>query len=273
MDFKEGDVYYAKTPIYTSIRRLSQDGDALRSTSRIVVEHFSSAPNVKFLITAASSKFLGTEIVRLAYPHEVYWLEECEKAGELVKPYGSRIMPYEDKNEYPAVYDPLYKIGDIVKVLNDGLVFPTHPVRQAFGFSSDYTVAKNSFLKIVSITSINDRVRVVIGQDVVNPTEHVIIDINGITLATGSEARYFNEELERLLKKVNAFQPVMETQQSNNNQDGNTEISPTIPIKIERLVPRVTSGQRPTGSTIRARTSKRTVESRCIIYNQSVIRG
>lgn len=270
MDFKKGEVYYAENSHgdIITIRRLSKDRKDLFSNSRIVITNGKSEfKNITL------SNFISTRVLRLAYPHEVSWLEECEKSGELVKPYGNSIMPYEDKNKYPAVYDPLYKIGDIVKVLDNGLVFPNHPVRQSFGFSSDYTVPKKSFLKIISITSINDGVRVVIGQDVVNPTEHVIININAITLATGSETRYFNEELERLLKKVNASQPVMGTQQSNNNQDGNTEISPTIPIKIERLVPRVTSGQRPTGSTIRARTSKRTVESRCIIYNQSVIRG
>ncbi len=273
MEFKQGEVYYAESlnGSIITIRRLSESGDNLWSKTRIIITDVGGNKSVKFLDDDRYS-FSSTKTIRPAYPHEVSWLEECEKAGKLVKPDGFRDMPYADRYYYKTIeHVHGYTKGDIVNVVNNGLVFPTHPVRVAFGFSQSYNVPNKSFLKIIDFVIINENVKAIIGQDVVNPTEHVIIDVSAVELANPSDTRYFNDILNNSLKKVNVSQPVMGTQQLNNNQNGNTESS--TPIKIERLVSRVTTGERPSGSIFRGRTSKRTVESRCIIYNQSVIRG
>jgi len=378
MEFKKGEVYYAesKDTSKISIRRLSEYGNDLRSNSRIIIEDVNTSNSSVSFLYSSNYSFGLYSFVRLAHPHEIAWLEECEKAKELVKPYDCVEMPYVNRHSYHNITHPLFSIGDIVEVTNPGLIYPNHPVRLAFGFSRAGNVSNGTQLKIVEMVVINDNVPVIIGQDITTPTEHVVIEISGVQLniskytrmkefskddyivlldqdymrlstsfkphhclkqrdtndyirpyldcsgsgmngwgkiqfkdlgiswryATHSEAleydrvgkpyctKEFNlandarfvqnlKETNLHLDKamVDSFVQSWEFRTinlSNNlkpNTNGNTEINNSI--KIERLVPRVTSGQRPTGSTIRGRTSQRTVESRCIIYNQSVIRG
>jgi hypothetical protein len=380
MEFKKGDVYYveSKDASKISIRRLSEDGNDLYSTSRIIITDLNTSNVIVNYVYSSNYLFGSYKLVRPAHPHEIAWLEECEKAKELVKPYDCVEMPYVNRHSYHSITHPLFSTGDIVEVTNPGLVYPNHPVRLAFGFSRAGNVSNGTQLKIVEMVVVNDNVPVIIGQDITNPTEHVVIEINGVRLkinaaipsnktkfskddyivllnedymrfstsfkphhclkqreesdyirpyldcsgsgrngwgeikfknlgiswryATHDEALQYDKvgkpyctkefSLEtdarfvQNLKEVNfhlnnakvdsndqswEFRTINLSNNLKPNTNGNTEINNSI--KIERLVPRVTSGQRPTGSTIRGRTSQRTVESRCIIYNQSVIRG
>lgn len=57
------------------------------------------------------------------------------------------------------------------------------------------------------------------------------------------------------------------------NQISHEQTNKTTVIKVDRLVSRIRTGQRPSGNAIRGRTSKSTVESRRVSYSASIVKS